>query len=175
MLKQIKASTLITEVPLIDSLNSKSSVKQETKDKKSENKNNLNQKTSKNANKNDLNTKINDKNSSYFKSKTNFKAKEIEILDYYLNNHIEYLDLEKYEQHFKDFLVKQNIQYSNLKSEIKNKNKLLHDLDLNINEVVINHFALNTSNGMVNKTTEIKESNTDDSYNSIIEKLNAQM
>jgi hypothetical protein len=164
-MKNIVSNTLITQVPFIDGLNKKSIV----------NENNEKKQTNEYANKlSERTDELEIKKVSYFKSKTNFKQKENEILDYYLNNHIEYLDLEKYEQHFKDYLVKQNIHFSNMKGEIKKKKKVLQELDSSINEVVINHLSLLQTNSTSLKNVQVQEE-SEDVYTKIINTLNAQM
>lgn len=95
--------------------------------------------------KTNINNRINkDETKSFFKVKANFDDNKQEILDYFLKNQTEYLDLEKYETHYKDLLVAKNKQFSINKVEYDKKNSRLEELNNTINTMSMNQFNFST-------------------------------
>ncbi len=58
------------------------------------------------------------KKSSFFKTRTDFDKHKNKLLDYFLNNHTEYIDLQKYEEYYEIENKKQNNKISLLTKSI---------------------------------------------------------
>ena len=84
-------------------------------------------------------------NISSFKSKNNFDLPKIHLLDYFLHNQTEYLNLNKYEEYFTDELIKSNKHFSLNKDLLKTKQTTLDELDKQINIEILNHFTFSKS------------------------------
>ena len=80
------------------------------------------------------------KKSSFFKIKTDFNKPKNKLLDYFLNNHTEYIDLQKYEEYYEVENKKQNNKISALTKEHKHKLNYIKQLDQEINEELITKY-----------------------------------
>lgn len=79
---------------------------------------------------------------SYFKNKTSFDLPKNKLLDYFISNHTEYVDLSKYESYYETCFKKNKSLLSSVNSQIQERKKYLESLEVEINEKILDRFHI---------------------------------
>lgn len=162
LLKNSFTSSLITEVNIHDNNKSKERKISEISSK------NIIKQESCSSEQNEKSFLTNEKHfnkkpgTSFFKAKSNFEQPKHELLDYFMKNQTEYLDMYKYEEFYKNEVINQNMKYSIQKQQIKEKQNKFEELNANINKIAMDNYKFSTND-------------IEDDYCKIIQKMNEKM